>query len=156
MLVVANAGIWRNEAILRTGQVVLLQLAPVDPRSLMQGDYMALRFALEAEIEAVLQRGGGGDQGREAPAPAYAVLAVDADRVATFQRLQSGAVPLLDGEVALRYEWRHGRVDVAPGAFFFEEGRGAYFAAARYGELRIAPDGRALLSGLRDADLAPL
>ncbi|XOT97907.1 GDYXXLXY domain-containing protein, partial [Alcaligenes pakistanensis] len=28
------------------GQTVLLELAPVDPRSLMQGDYMSLNFAL--------------------------------------------------------------------------------------------------------------
>ena len=26
------------------GSVILLQTAPIDPRSLMQGDYMALRF----------------------------------------------------------------------------------------------------------------
>jgi len=35
-------------------QVVYLELAPVDPRSLIQGDYMALRFALarECKLEA--------------------------------------------------------------------------------------------------------
>ena len=38
--------VWSNERILSGGQTVLLELAPVDPRSLMQGDYMALNYAL--------------------------------------------------------------------------------------------------------------
>src|SRR5690606_19512775 len=40
------------ERTLRDGQLVLLELAPVDPRSLMQGDYMALRFAVDAQLPA--------------------------------------------------------------------------------------------------------
>src|SRR5690606_6091689 len=37
------------------GQVVVLSLAPVDPRSLMQGDYMALRFAVAGPLQEALQ-----------------------------------------------------------------------------------------------------
>src|SRR5690606_10833586 len=44
ILAVVNVGIWQRERILATGRTVVLALAPVDPRSLMQGDYMALRF----------------------------------------------------------------------------------------------------------------
>ena len=36
-----------NERIIAQGRVVLVELAPVDPRSLMQGDYMMLRFAID-------------------------------------------------------------------------------------------------------------
>ena len=39
-----TAAISSKEQLLVTGRVVFLELAPVDPRSLMQGDYMALRF----------------------------------------------------------------------------------------------------------------
>ena len=38
----------------------------------------------------------------------------------------------------------------------FEEGRAAYYQAAKYGELRVSPSGEALLSALRDADRNPL
>lgn len=155
-LVVANAMIWRNERILSQGELVLLRLAPVDPRSLMQGDYMQLRFEIEAQIDAVLQRGGGGQAAQAQPVPEFAVLAVGADRTGAFVRLQSGAMPLLEGEVALRYQRREGRTAVASGAFFFEEGRGEHFARADYGELRIAADGTARLAGLRDEHLQPL
>ena len=43
ILVVANFSIAGKERVLREGQTVLLQLAPLDPRSLIQGDFMALR-----------------------------------------------------------------------------------------------------------------
>ena len=36
------------------------------------------------------------------------------------------------------------------------EGEGARWEAARYGEFRVRDDGRALLVGLRDAQLQPL
>ncbi|MET0346848.1 MAG: GDYXXLXY domain-containing protein [Casimicrobiaceae bacterium] len=40
-------------------------------------------------------------------------------------------------------------------AFFFEEGTGDRYAGARYGEFRVAPDGEAILTGLRDGALTP-
>ena len=45
VLLVANGGIWQKEDLIAHGQPLFVPLAPVDPRSLMQGDYMALRFA---------------------------------------------------------------------------------------------------------------
>lgn len=38
---VANGAIWQKEQLISTGRPIFLELAPVDPRSLMQGDYMA-------------------------------------------------------------------------------------------------------------------
>ena len=42
VLALVNLGIYQREQLLTRGQIVLLDLAPVDPRSLMQGDYMRL------------------------------------------------------------------------------------------------------------------
>lgn len=39
ILALVNASILDKEKLLSEGQVVYLELAPVDPRSLMQGDY---------------------------------------------------------------------------------------------------------------------
>jgi len=41
-----NYSVIKKEKLLDNGQLVLLELAPVDPRSLMQGDYMALRYRI--------------------------------------------------------------------------------------------------------------
>ena len=52
VLGIANFAIWQKEDVLANGRTILLELAPVDPRSLMQGDYMALRFRLAADVGA--------------------------------------------------------------------------------------------------------
>ncbi len=46
----------RNESILNDGETVLLRLRPVDPRSIMQGDYMALRFSLGDDVKRGRER----------------------------------------------------------------------------------------------------
>ncbi len=45
-----NWSIFAKERIKTHGERIYLALAPVDPRSLMQGDYMALRFELASNI----------------------------------------------------------------------------------------------------------
>ncbi|NNK63688.1 MAG: GDYXXLXY domain-containing protein, partial [Gemmatimonadetes bacterium] len=52
VLVGVNYSIYEKEQVVRTGQTIYVTLAPVDPRSLMQGDYMALRFRLAEDIES--------------------------------------------------------------------------------------------------------
>ena len=147
LLVAVNLGIASRERLVEHGRIVLLELAPLDPRSLMQGDYMALRFAAADGAHAgaeYLQFADG-----------KLVLAVDSRGVGTFRRLDTGA-PLAADEALLRYRIRDGQVKLATNAFFFEEGHGEEYARARYGEFRVAADGEAILTGLRGADLAPL
>ena len=40
LLVYFNGSIISKEDLLKNGKLILLELAPVDPRSLKQGDYM--------------------------------------------------------------------------------------------------------------------
>lgn len=142
-----NATIYQRETHLATGRTVLLELAPVDPRSLMQGDYMALRF--KAETDAF-----GRGQNREA-GDGRIVAKLDAKSVASFVRLDAGA-PLAEGEIVLRYRVRNGQVKFATSAFFFQEGQARRYQGARYGEFRVAPSGELLLTALRGKDLEPL
>jgi uncharacterized membrane-anchored protein len=116
-LAVVNRGIVQRERILDEGRVVLLELAPVDPRSLMQGDYMALRFAVAEDIRntlyppskdtgnaAALSRMGMFGRNRDrVNADGYAVFALDQDGVGRFVRLQTASTPLHAGEVAARH-----------------------------------------------------
>jgi uncharacterized membrane-anchored protein len=127
--------------------VVVLELAPVDPRSLMQGDYMALRFRMANDAGAAVRAAAAAD-GR-------IVATVDERGVATYRGLHDGT-PVASNEVLLRYRVRNGDIKFATNAFFFQEGTGRRYEGARYGELRVAPDGELLLTGLRDKDLRPL
>jgi uncharacterized membrane-anchored protein len=45
VLGMANYDIWQKQRVVENGQQILLQLRPVDPRSLIQGDFMQLRYA---------------------------------------------------------------------------------------------------------------
>lgn len=143
-----NFAIVGKERIKREGEVVYLPLAPVDPRSLMQGDYMALRFAVADDIE----RGRAPDQrlgldGEVALAP----VMLDAKRIATLVSDPAQA------SIKLRYRIRHGRVWLGTNAFFFEEGTGKRYEVAKYGEFRVDREsGEAVLVGLRSDTLAAL
>ena len=153
ILVLVNLAVAEKERLLESGTRVYLELAPVDPRSLMQGDYMALQFAVANAARAELVP----RQSIEAPATGDGriVASVDSRSVATFRRIDDGT-PLSAGEIYLRYRVRHGEIKFATNGFFFEEGTGERYEAARYGEFRVAPDGELLLTALRGKDLEPL
>lgn len=145
VLAAANWSIVARERHLAEGRVVLLELAPVDPRSLLQGDYMALRFRAENDLGAA---GRVAEDGRM-------VVRTDGRGVAQFVRRDDGT-PLAEDEVALRYRVRAGRVKFATNAFFFQEGTAKLYEPARYGEFRVSRSGELLLTGLRGKDLEPL
>lgn len=147
ILMVVNMTIYGREQTLSHGHVVLLELAPVDPRSLMQGDYMALRFkvgrdAIAAEDDRKNEDGS-------------LVVTLDSRSVGTFARLADDG-PLAANEILLRYRVRNGLVKFATNAFFFEEGSAKQYQAAKYGEFRVADNGDMLLTALRGENLAVL
>ena len=77
VLAAVNWKIAAKERIKTHGEIVLLDLAPVDPRSLMQGDYMALRFALTRDLDRL----AGATPAREGETR-LAPVTLDARRVA--------------------------------------------------------------------------
>ncbi len=141
VLVLINTMIFGKERIVRTGQLMLLELAPRDPRSLMQGDYMALNYSMAREIAAR----------EEVEDDGYVVVQLGTENVAKMIRFHDQAQQLQAGEYLLRYRNRGRFVKLATDAYFFEEGQWKLYRAARFGELRVDPSGSAVLTGLRDA-----
>lgn len=146
ILAFVNLEIAGKERILREGTTVLLELAPIDPRSLLQGDYMALRYAMAGEVaRAAVEKGVS--EGR---------IVVDLDRngVARFARIHEGE-PLTEGQHLLQFRKRGDSVRLASDAWFFEEGTAQAYRGARFGELRVADDGEAVLVAVRRSVEAP-
>lgn len=144
-----NATVWRYEHAMSSGEVVLLRLAPVDPRSLMQGDYMRLNYEIARELtsrDARTTQNKGGDT---------LVIRLDAHQVAT---LVADGKPdrLASDERLLQVHQSERQWQIGPDAYFFEEGTGEQYEAARYGEFRLQADGRTLLVGLRDEAYQPI
>ena len=147
----ANTTIWQREQLIAHGQEVLLALAPVDPRSLMQGDYMRLEFVLARDIAQRIEAEPG-----QAPAgDAYAILSLSPDNQAQLLRLQPTLDALAPQEIALHYR-NDGEIRIVTNAWFFAEGQAEHFAKSRFGVLRVDNAGRALLIEMRDAELKPL
>ena len=149
VLAAANVVIVQKQAIVDGGQLIYLPLGPRDPRSLMQGDYMTLRYhrRLLPPADVLLL----------APDRGAVVLALDAEGGARFVRLDDGSA-LQGGEVRLRYKLR-GRTREAhygAGSYFFQEGRAPRFANARFGMLRIDGEGNSVLVGLADEKRATI
>jgi uncharacterized membrane-anchored protein len=156
VLAAVNGAIWQKERHLAEGEIVYLELAPVDPRSLMQGDYMALNFALGNQIQSALFPQDEAPQEDNPPASnGYVVVRLDEKRIAHFQRLANGS-SLANDERQLRYRLRNGQVRFATDAFFFQEGHGEGYATARYGQFRVNAKGEPLLVDLYDDELNKL
>ena len=137
-----------KEQVIAQGQRILVPLIPVDPRSLMQGDYMALNFSLPFEMREKL---------KDIVSPSQLVRAsIDDQGVATIQGLLTDTSPLEKGELALPLKRLKGQWVLVTDAYFFPEGQGRHFEQTRYGDFRVLPDGRALLVGLADGDGQPV
>ena len=156
-----NYSIAHKESIKRNGETIYLDLAPVDPRSLMQGDYMTLNFQLARQIEnsfaapktpnvAGVSESVPNEKPREGETR-MANIVLNEKRVASFSQSPEAA------SQKLSYRIRKDRVWLGTNALFFEEGRAALYANARYGEFRLdQASGEAVLVGLRDKDLKEL
>ena len=146
VMAAANWTIFQKQQILADGRVVLFELAPVDPRSLMQGDYMALRFRIMND--AFRGDSSGWRDGR-------LVVKLNEQGAGTFVRFDNGQ-PLASDEAAVQYRIRNGQPKFATNAFFFQEGHADLYSRARYGEFRVAASGEAILTGMRGDKYEPL
>lgn len=142
----------QKENQLANGRIVILELAPVDPLSLMQGHYMQLDFALARDIENALNTAG--EQYVTARTGA-AVVSLDKNNLARFVRLYDGS-QLNANELILCFKIRNDYVQLASGAFFFQEGHAQYYDTAQYGELRLDKNGNPLITNLLNSDFMPI
>ena len=145
ILGLAGHSVRSKEQILSSGRQVIMPLAPVDPRSLMQGDYMALRFVMPSDREMGF-----------APEPGkvlYAVLALDERGVGKVVRTADGYPTVAANEAVILLRPKNGRWIISTDAWFFKEGTGKKWEAARFGVFKVGPDGTALLVNLIDQDL---
>lgn len=142
LLLYFNYSVNKKEELLANGQLILLELAPVDPRSLMQGDYMRLRYAI-SEINYETRK--------EMPKRGYCVVTIDGNGKANRVRLQEKLTPLSQGEHLIEYTSSdRGNINIGSESFFFQEGQAKKYEKAKYGSIKIDKNGNSLLIGLYD------
>lgn len=135
-----NNSILQKEELLSDGQLILLELAPVDPRSLMQGDYMRLRYAISDNInsDSIFKRG-------------FCVVKLEENGIAKKVRIQENKIPINDNEFLIEYTskgWRG--INIGAESYFFQEGEAEKYENAKYGGIKVDNQGNSLFIGLYD------
>ena len=150
---VAQFTIHQNEDVLENGESIVLKLAPRDPRSLMQGDYMELYYELLNQVRDSLPNE------EITHSKAYALLTLDEQRIATLCRIEFEKPQHFDGctqgiylPITLN---NYGDSSLPTHQFFFPEGKGEYYNQAEYGEYRFK-EGKVLLLRLLNTELQRL
>ncbi len=141
-----NWSVYKKEQTLKNGHLVLLQLVPVDPRSLIQGDYMRLNYK---EASSDLPDDQTDTRG-------YAILQTDSNQVGKIVRLQNTLEPVNGNELIIKYKIINKRLFLGAESFFFEEGQDTLYQKAMYGGLKVDDKGQSLLVGLYDKDFNPI
>ena len=153
----------RDQLIL-TGKEILLELAPVDPLSLLQGQYMIINFALEREnIELKEEDVNSGRIHINHNESARIVLRYNESGVANFNRFKDDQL-LASNEILFKIKarraWRGSeysyRIDVEQESFLFKENTEKKYESAKYGVFKVGPDGDFVLVDLADKDLNKL
>lgn len=148
---VVNAMIVQKNNVIASGKTVLLRLAPRDPRSLIQGDYMSLNYDLYRQFND--------DQLKQLPRDGVLVVKLDEKGVATFSRFYQGG-DLAKDEQLLHYKVKGDkyfqRMQLGAESFFFQEKQANLYQLARYGELKVDSKGASVLIGLRGENFEKL
>ena len=158
VLGLANHSIVKYEDVLANGKSIILKLAPVDPRSLMQGDFMLLNYAILDQVREQLEGEPEETRYDYRKRHAYLLLKQDAQGIATFCRLEFAPPAQFDScqaDVYLPLNITGRWPQLPTHSYFFAEGKGPYYAQAQYGEYRFK-NGKALLYRLLDENLKPL
>lgn len=142
VLALFNISMTKKETLLSDGTLVLLELAPVDPRSLMQGDYMNLNYAISRD-----------PNNDDVPKRGYIVVTMDDKGIAKRVRLQPHTTPKNKGEYLVNYTKADWSMNIGAESFFFQEGEGWKYEKAEYGGVKIDNEGNSLLIGLYDEGL---
>lgn len=151
MAVGLNFAVYDKNNIKQHGEVVYLQLRPVDPRSLMQGDYMSLAYDLELkskidsnvsnqeQIQAQIQR-------------KYMIVNIDQNKVAQFSEVinSKSQLKLKPNQKIIKIDFHYNQAKIRPDAFFFQEGHGELYTKAKYGIFRFKGNDVYILDGLAD------
>jgi uncharacterized membrane-anchored protein len=165
VLLAVSGLVLQKERLVTRGQRLYLELAPRDPRSLMQGDYMRLEYRIAREGRQLADShrdeaapdddSGVAEQGEAWPDRGTLVIRPDERGVARLVRRHAGE-PVGPGEVLLRYRRQGWRLHLGTDAWYFQEGTAGVYETARYGEVAVGSRGEVLLVGLRNEKLEVL
>ena len=141
----------KHERHFQKGQSVYVKLQPVDPRSILQGDYMVLNYDLNFhDVD---------EQQIQNQAKLVTYVYLDAKRRVLETRLNEHLAVKSTKPIKLVLKNPRNQLDAlypAANSFLFAEGLEPCYSNAEYAHLRVKSNGQALLAALVDQDLKSL
>jgi uncharacterized membrane-anchored protein len=153
ILVGINFNIKEKEKLIENGEVLLFKLAPVDPRSLMQGDYMRLRFELaNTLLKEIRESHKQNNNKRIENYEGQVIIRKDEKSIVSFVALYTDQ-ELAENHRLIPYKYRNGSIKFTTNAFYFQEGKANHFQKSEYGEFKMSDKGDIILVHMVDKDL---
>ena len=123
-VVLAGAAIWHFESIRMHGQQVILETRPVDPRDILRGDYVVLRYAIASNDTLDVFLDHTAQEQKTEGTPIYILLSLkDTGHIADFsyswEQPESGTY--IRGETSS--SWRQ-RIELGIEQYFVPENKG--------------------------------
>lgn len=146
LLIAINLNIVKKEDLITHGNKLLFRLGPVDPRSIMQGDYMRLRFDLAMILEKELRNLN--ENNTLVKLNGQAIVETDENKVVNYVALYDNQ-KLKEYQYLIPYKSDGYRITIVTAAYYFQEGKRSHYQKARYGEFHYK-DGEMLLVNLVD------
>ena len=115
-----------------------IKTVPVDPRSLIQGDYMVLNYdiAESARMEIGNIRKG------------YIRIKINDLKIAEFIRIDEEYLPPSNNEISIQFQKNGSNIDIGVNSYLFQEGTGNKFQKAQYAEVIELKNGKLRLKNL--------
>lgn len=139
VLFLINYSACGKEEIKQKGNFIFLELAPVDPRAFMKGDYMELNYAIFEHIQQPKNEG-------------YIIVKLSEKNIGEFVRTQSSFAPINEREYPIYYSLINNRISINAEVFYFQEGSAEKYEKAKYGGIKVSEYGAVLLENLYDED----
>ncbi|BBA52411.1 GDYXXLXY domain-containing protein [uncultured Fusobacterium sp.] len=119
-----------------------IKTSPIDPRSLIQGDYMILNYNItdSARKEAENIRKG------------YIRIRINDLKIAEFIRIDKEYLLPSNNEISIYFQKIDFNIDIGVNSYLFQEGTGNKFQKAEYAEVIELKNGKLRLKCLLDKD----
>ena len=142
-LVICSLQVGKSEQLLANGDVVKLELQPIDPRSMLQGDYLSLQYKISFPYRTDIE-----DPNRE-PRSGKVTVVIEpvGNGVYQFNRLAKPGDTLQPNERIITGRWNgYDQIYYGIETYFVEEGKGiALQEKVKFAEIRLSRSGDALL-----------
>lgn len=138
LTIVSGTTISKEERYRKSENYFYLKLSPIDPRSIMQGDYMRLNYEISDRANEKYLK----DENKEKKR--YILIKLDNERVGQF--IDISEKPIGSDDILSIKVLNSNYSNINANSFFFQEGKGKEYEKAKYAKVIIVNNRLRLLN----------